>query len=113
MGLGNKGMMNPMMGMFNPLMMDPMFLGMQIPLGWGKILFWINWKIIVADLSQMGMNPAMFGMDPANINLNAANPGNMPNFPLGAEGALNMPFMPGMFPMMGNSQSNLGGASHQ
>lgn len=36
MGFGNKGMMNPMMGMFNPYMMDPMFLGMQIPLGGGK-----------------------------------------------------------------------------
>lgn len=61
----------------------------------------------------MGLNPAMFGMDPNNINLNASNPGNMPNFPLGAEGAMNMPFMPGMFPMMANLQSNFGGVSNQ
>jgi len=57
----------------------------------------------------MGMNPAMFGMDPNNMNLNAANPGNMPNFSMNAEGAMNMPFMPGMFHMMNMPQSNLGG----
>jgi len=33
MGLGNKNMMNPMMGLFHPYMMDPMFVGMQFPLG--------------------------------------------------------------------------------
>ena len=62
----------------------------------------------------MGMNPAMFGMDPNNINLNAANPGNMSNFPMTGDAGVNMPFMPGMFPMMNNlPKSNMGGSMHQ
>ena len=57
----------------------------------------------------------MFGMDPNNINLNAANPGNMPNFQMGADNhmIMNMPFMPGMFPMMNSPPSNMGGNSFQ
>ena len=39
MSTNNQNMMNPMMQMMNPYMMDPMFLGMQIPLGGGKINF--------------------------------------------------------------------------
>jgi len=60
----------------------------------------------------MGINPAMFGMDPNNINLNNANPGNMPNFSMSADNPMNMPFMPGMFPMM-NAQANMGGNPQQ
>ena len=60
----------------------------------------------------MAMNPAMFGMDPNNFNLNS-NPGNMPNFSLGAEGAMNMQFMPGMYGMINNAQSNSSGSQGQ
>lgn len=59
------------------------------------------------------MNPAMFGMDPSNFNLNAANPGNMPNFPVSSDNAMNMAFMPGMFPMMNASQGNIGESPDQ
>ncbi len=59
------------------------------------------------------MNPAMFGMDPSNINLNAVNPGNMPNFPMSGDTAGNMPFVPGMFSMMNAPQNNMGGSPQQ
>ena len=44
MGFTSKNMMNmnPMMGMFNPYMMDPMFLGMQIPLGGGNLFMCVT-----------------------------------------------------------------------
>jgi hypothetical protein len=61
----------------------------------------------------MGMNPAMFGMDPNNINLNSANPGNMSNFPMSSDNAANLHFLPGMFPMMNAPQSNMGGSPQQ
>ena len=65
-----------------------------------------------SDFSQMGMNPAMFGMDPSNFNLSAADPANS-GFSMSGENAFNMPFMPGMFPMMNTPQSNLSGSPEQ
>jgi hypothetical protein len=58
----------------------------------------------------MGMSPAMFGMDPNNINLNPSSQGQMNNFPMNNEIPLNMQFMSGMFPMMNIPQ---GGSPQQ
>ena len=62
----------------------------------------------------MGMNPAMFGMDPNMMNLNAGNSGQMNSFNLNADpNSMNMPFIPGMFPMMNPPQNNNRGSPLQ